>query len=295
MSKVDSARDGINDDSRIIKGVLCTIDLGRGACVSFVTRDGVDIHYDTYRGEGESGRPWLTFAHGAGGNAASWWQQVPYFFDDYDIMTFDHRAFGRSRCGDEAFDPDLFVDDLRSVLDAEDIHRTALCCQSMGGRPGLDFALSEPDRVSALVMSHTVGGISSEAIDEVRRSHVRPQPAQPFGSWAVALDLPEKNRALSHLYNCIGAMNLDFSRVGLGGLRSRGKQIDSTEMVAFRTPTLFITADKDVVVPPRVVEIGAAMVPGATLVNLGDAGHSSYFEIPDQFNRVVREFLQSHQ
>ncbi|GIS70332.1 MAG: hypothetical protein CM1200mP9_11530 [Gammaproteobacteria bacterium] len=53
----------------------------------------------------------------AGGNSASWWQQVPYFFDDYDIVTFDHRAFGRSRCRDEDFDPDLFVDDLRCVLD----------------------------------------------------------------------------------------------------------------------------------------------------------------------------------
>ena len=37
------------------------------------------------------------------------------------------------------------------------------------------------------------------------------------------------------------------------------------------------------------------MVPGATLVNLGDAGHSSYFEISDKFNRVVREFLEPHQ
>ena len=112
--------------------------------MSFVTNKGVDIHYDVYRGEGEKSRPWLTFAHGAGGNAASWWQQVPYFFDDYDIATFDHRAFGRSRCRDEDFDPDLFVDDLRRVLDAEDIPRTALCCQSMGGRTGLDFAFKSP-------------------------------------------------------------------------------------------------------------------------------------------------------
>ena len=263
--------------------------------MSFVTKGGVHIHYDVYRENGENDRAWLTFAHGAGGNAASWWQQVPSFFDDYDIVTFDHRAFGRSRCRDEDFHPDLFVDDLRSILDAEGIHRTALCCQSMRGRTGLDFALSQPERVSALVMSHTVGGLSSEAIDQVRRDHTRPQPTQPFGSWAVALDLPEENRPLSHLYNCIGAMNLDFSRVGLGGLRNRGREIDPAEMEAFETPTLFVTADKDVVVPPKVVEIGAAMVPGATLINLGDAGHSSYFEIPDEFNRVVREFLHLHQ
>ena len=263
--------------------------------MSFVTNKGVDIHYDVYRGEDQKNRPWLTFAHGAGGNSASWWQQVPYFFDDYDIVTFDHRAFGRSRCRDEDFDPDLFVDDLRCVLDTEDIPRTALCCQSMGGRTGLDFALSEPDRVSALVMSHTVGGLRSKAIDEIRREQVRPPHSRPFGSWAVALDLPEKNLPLSHLYNCIGAMNLDFARVGLAGMRGRGKQISAAEMLVFETPTLFITADKDVVVLPSVVEIGASMVPGATLVNLGDAGHSSYFEISDKFNRVVKEFLEPYQ
>jgi pimeloyl-ACP methyl ester carboxylesterase len=33
-------------------------------------------------------------------------------------------------------------------------------------------------------------------------------------------------------------------------------------------------------------------VPGCEVVDLGDAGHSSYFEIPHQFNDVVQAFLK---
>ena len=262
--------------------------------MSTVKSGKVEIHYDVYRAEEQGSRPWIVFAHGAGGNAASWWQQVPFFFDDFDIVTFDHRAFGRSRCADEDFDPALFADDLARVIDAVGIETTALCCQSMGGRTGLDYAVSHRDRVTALVMSHTVGGLSSDAIQAARDAIERPEPSKPFGSWAVAMDLPEKNRTLAHLYNCIGAANVDFQRMGLGGLRRKAEPMAEEALEGFNVPTLFITAHKDVVVPPRVVELGATMVPGAELVNLGDAGHSSYFEAADEFNEVVADFLRRH-
>ena len=164
----------------------------------------------------------------------------------------------------------------------------------MGGRTGLDFAMRHPDRVSALVMSHTVGGLSSAEMQSARAAVQRPDPTQPFGSWAVALDLPEKNVALSHLYNCIGAANVDFARIGLAGLRGQADAITAEDVANFAVPTLFITADKDIVIPPRVVELGAAMIAGSKLVNLGDAGHSSYFEIASDFNQVVAGFLREH-
>ena len=38
----------------------------------------------------------VLLAHGAGGNAMSWWQQIPALMDRYPVITFDHRGFGRS-------------------------------------------------------------------------------------------------------------------------------------------------------------------------------------------------------
>ena len=95
---------------------------------------GVEIHYDVYA---DGDRPWLVFAHGAGGNGTCWWQQVPDFFDDYNIVTFDHRGFGRSRCTREQFKEARNVEDLNAVLAAAGVENAALVCQSMGGWTGL--------------------------------------------------------------------------------------------------------------------------------------------------------------
>jgi pimeloyl-ACP methyl ester carboxylesterase len=43
--------------------------------------------------------------------------------------------------------------------------------------------------------------------------------------------------------------------------------------------------------PPRVMEQGAAAVPGARLARFPETGHSVYFERPDEWNRTVDEFL----
>lgn len=259
--------------------------------MAFVDSGPAKIYYETYA---EGDRPWVVFAHGAGGNAASWWQQVPYFYDWYNTLAFDHRTFGRSACPLEQFDANEFAGDLKAVLDAEGIERAALVCQSMGGRTGLQFTVESPDRVTALVMSHTIGNIRTDEIAEARKvaNESRPEPQPPFGGWAVAPDFHLKDRAKSHLYNRIQAFNLNADRSRLA--TAPAVTVAPAELSSFKTPTLFVTGDKDVLIPPNVVELAAAHVPGSRVVNLGDTGHSSYFETPDAFNEVVHGFLKEH-
>ena len=84
------------------------------------------IFYESL-GEG----PAVVLAHGRGGNAASWFQQVPAFLDaGYRVITFDHRCFGRSYCPPENFDRALFADDLAAVMDAAGVARAAVVCQT---------------------------------------------------------------------------------------------------------------------------------------------------------------------
>ena len=64
-----------------------------------VETNGAKIYYEVH-GDGHA----ITFAHGRGGNAASWWQQVPRFAESYKTIVFDHRIFGRSQCALEEFD-----------------------------------------------------------------------------------------------------------------------------------------------------------------------------------------------
>jgi len=111
--------------------------------------------FHEFHGEG----PAIVFAHGVGGNHASWYQQVPLFSGAYRVITFDHRGFGRS-ADDEHKGRAGFVDDLKELLDALEIDKACLVGQSMGGGTVVGFAARYPERVSALVVSDSLFGIA---------------------------------------------------------------------------------------------------------------------------------------
>ncbi len=73
---------------------------------------GAEIYYETH-GTG----PAIVFAHGAGGNHLSWFQQVQCFRDRYTCVTFDHRGFGRSLDSRPAAERPRFDEDLAALID----------------------------------------------------------------------------------------------------------------------------------------------------------------------------------
>ena len=91
--------------------------------------NGIDLYYEVH-GDG----PAIVFAHGAGGNHLSWWQQVPVFTRQYRCVTFDHRGFGQSPDIPNGPGSQAFVEDLNQLLDHLKIEHVALVAQSMGGR-----------------------------------------------------------------------------------------------------------------------------------------------------------------
>jgi len=153
-----------------------------------VERPDALLYYERY-GSG----PAVVFAHGAGGNTLIWYQQVPAFARDHTVLVFDHRGFGRSTAAPGALHARAFPDDLRAILDHAGVARAALVCQSMGGWTGLPSAIAFPDRISALVLSGTPGGVFTplvagafERIAGIARSEgIRAGPA-------LAPDFPER-------------------------------------------------------------------------------------------------------
>lgn len=258
----------------------------------YVTNDDARLYYQVI-GEGSA----ITFAHGAGGNAASWYQQVPFFSSSYKTIVFDHRAFGRSECDPENFHASRFADDLASVLDAAGVEKTALVCQSLGGWTGLSFSLKYPERVSCLVMSHTTGGITSKKIRAVLKeiAETRGAAKEPFGSLALAADLPDKDPVKSNLYNQIGNFNviINLEKI-LAGITGIATETTEEQLKDFKVPTMFITSSMDVLMPAEAIYEAAGMIGGAEVKFFDGIGHSSYFECPEEFNAVVAEFVAKH-
>jgi len=252
-----------------------------------VESEGASIYYEV----GGAG-PALVFAHGAGGNRLSWWQQTPHFERRFRVLRFDHRGFGRSRCEPDAFHPKFFARDLLAVLDAEGVGRAALVCQSMGGWTGLRAALEHPDRVECLVLCDTPGGLFTERILEAAGRVGRGAAANGIrGNAALAPGFPEKDPARAHLYDQIAALNTGFDPRWLARMLDESVRIAPERLAGYETPTLVVAGAEDALFPLDVLRHVADLVPGARLEVFPGAGHSVYFEQPEAFNRAVEGFL----
>ncbi len=259
----------------------------------YARNDDTELYYEVH---GPDDAPALVFAHGRGGNAASWWQQVAAFRNRYRVVVFDHRAFGRSTCPPGAFHVRHFDADLASILDHARIGRAALVCQSMGGNTGMRMAINRPDRVAALVLACTPAGVITDEVRrrrEERAANLKEERAR-FGILALAQDYPERQPAMTALYEAIRAFNTGEGPDAQAKMTGPDSEIDLIGLVGLSVPTLMITGEHDALYPPDVLHQVAAAIPGCGVVDMKGVGHSAYFEDAPEFNMVVEEFLAQH-
>lgn len=252
----------------------------------FATGD-VDIYYvDT--GEGAET---VFFCHGAGGNASSWWQQIPEFAPRYRCLAHDHRSFGRSRCPMERFEVLAFADDACRVLDAAGVARAHFVCQSMGGWTGVQMALRHPDRVQTLTLADTIGGIALPSGLAATRGMAARAAAAGALTPALAADYPRRHPRGAFLYEQLSAFNTDLRQDELFRRMFEPHALVPLERAAdLRLPMLVIAGSRDLIWSPAELGELAGLLPNARFVEI-DAGHSAYFEAPDAFNAALAAFL----
>ena len=249
--------------------------------------NGIRLYYHAY-GRG----PALVFAHGAGGNHLSWWQQMPYFAQRYRCVVFDQRAFGRSTDGPDAAGRRAFADDLRQLLDQLNIESAAIVAQSMGGRTAVGFALRNPGRVRALVLAGTTGGAVNDELRSLQAAHRRtPAGRRSLAQRAISPRLRRERPELAYLYRLIGRLNPPRPRDFLAPIPGyRGSSAQA--LAALGIPILFLVGADDSITPPHIVRMAHEQVPDSQFDVIEDAGHSAYFERAETFNRRVAQFLE---
>jgi 3-oxoadipate enol-lactonase len=228
--------------------------------------------------------PTVVFAHGAGGNHLSWWQQVPVLAPKYRCVSFDHRGFGQSPDTPDGPGSQAFVEDLKQLLDHLEIDRAALVAQSMGGRTCLGFALAYPERVRALVMADTTGGFSDARIAQLRAEGEAALAGANPPPRTYARHFPQEQPAQAFLYEQIRALNPPRQEGP-----APGPTVEQVRTLA--APTLLIVGEHDVIAPPSMMKMFQSYIPHARLAEVAGAGHSVYFEKPTEFNRLVLEFF----
>jgi pimeloyl-ACP methyl ester carboxylesterase len=246
-----------------------------------------------YSDSGGSGVP-VVFMHAATGSSRVWEYQIPAFTQaGYRVIAFDRRGWGRTEIDPAGAQPGTAADDLLALMDHLGIARVHLVGTAAGGFTSLDFALSFPQRLRSLVVANSIGGVQDADFLELGR---RIRPLQ-FDA------LPPDVRELGPSYR---AANPEGTRrwVELEHVsRPAGPPAPAQPMknrITFAlletigVPTLLLTSGADLYAPPPVTRLFAARIRNSTLVIVPEAGHSTYWEQPEMFNRAVLDFIRVH-
>src|SRR5262249_20348493 len=102
----------------------------------------------------------VVLAHGMSESTELWSGQVGPLAERCRLILWDNRGHGRSYAPDDeaAYGIELFAADLRALLDHLAIERACVGGLSMGGYTAIAFALTCPERLSALILADTAPG-----------------------------------------------------------------------------------------------------------------------------------------
>ena len=246
--------------------------------------EGFHLYYEVHG----AGFP-LVFAHGVGGNHASWFHQIPVFAERYRTIVFDHRGFGNSRDRPDGPGRSRFVADLGALLDHLDIRQAALVAQSMGGGTCALFTVKHPERVKALVLADTLMGLELPPALKVQAAAAA-RAADDLGQLERVLGptFRNGNAAGCRLYSALASFNMVNRKTLTGTL---GTGATPGELGETGVPILFLVGREDALFPSPLVAQVQKQVRGSRYVEIPDAGHSVYFESPAAFNEAVLRFL----
>lgn len=171
----------------------------------------------------------------------------------------------------------------------------ALCGLSMGGYVALELMRRVPGRVTRLALLDTSARPDTEEQSRRRRALLALSQSGMFRGVTPRL-LPQ----LLHPDNLGGPLGAEVmamaDRVGREAFHRQQRAImarpDSRpDLPAIRVPTLVAVGEQDVLTPPELAEEMAALIPGARLARIPDAGHLPPMEVPAAVNALLAEWL----
>ncbi len=237
----------------------------------------------------------MVFLHANTGSSRVWEYQIPAFSAaGYRFIAFDRRGWGRTEI--DSTPPPVNIssaDDLLGLLDFLKIDRVHLIGTAGGAFVALDFALSYPQRLRSLVVANSIGGVQDPDFLELGR---RLRPPQ-FDS------LPPEIREVSPAYRAANPEGtqrwVDLEKVSRppgppAPAQALKNRLTFSLLETIKTPTLLLTGGADMYAPPAVLRLFAERIKNSESVIIPDAGHSTYWEQPEAFNRAVLDFIAKH-
>jgi pimeloyl-ACP methyl ester carboxylesterase len=239
-----------------------------------------------YWDTGGQGTP-IVLLHPATGSGLIWSYQQPVFAKaGYRVIGYSRRGYINSAPFDRA-NAGIGSEDLRLLADHLGLQRFHLVASAAGGSIASDFAFSYQQRLLSLTISSNSLGVRDGEVAKAA-AFIRPK------GWD---EMPAEFRELGPSYRAANPagvkawMELEHKAlIGRDYRQTLKNDITQARLKELKLPTLLIAGVADMSTPPSISRLIAAEIPNSKVALMTEAGHSSYWEQPDLFNRAVLEF-----
>jgi 3-oxoadipate enol-lactonase len=259
----------------------------------FADTNGARIHFER-RGAGEP----LILLHAGVADSRMWEPQVAAFAQHFDVITPDIRGYGESDLPAAEWNPRA---DVLELMDRLQLQRAHLVGCSIGGGFVLDFALDHPDRASKIVLvGPGVGGVEEDPnhkdLYAEAEAAYETKDVGVMNEADMRLWLDGPYRPKGYVKEPLRSLFLEMNRKNLEVDWSAAPTTKLEPPAAQRlqdvtAPTLVIVGDKDVAPIVEVCDLLVSSIPGAHKAVIQDAAHLPNLEHPEEFNRLVLDFL----
>lgn len=249
----------------------------------YAQSDGCSLYYEIH---GEKGTPVLLI-NGYGASSAGWYRPfVETLARHHRVILFDNRGVGQSDKPNEPYTMNQFADDCAAVMDAAGEQSAHVLSVSMGGMIAQNLALRHPKRIRGLVLGCTTpAGMDcpevcapEPAVLETLKAPRTGDPALDIRNLWPILYSPEYIREHSDWLEEDLQRKLSYPQTPQYALDCQMQAIEQTHDVLdrlseIRLPTLVLTGDADVLVPPENSRLIASRIPDSRLIEYPGAGH----------------------
>lgn len=259
----------------------------------FAETDGKKIYYEVHG----TGKP-VVLLNGAMANTSSWNFQLPALQShDHKVILMDFTGQGKSDKPRTRYHMDQHVEEVKSVMDHAGVEQAHVIGVSYGGEVGMLCGINIPDRVRSLVVSNSVSYVDRFLKAMADRWLLACRFHSGRILWQCVYPDLYSSDYLERNWEFVSRTAPSFDLLDFDALAEMLKafmQLDLTDhLQEIVVPTLVLTSDQDATKPPRYSHAIHDKILNSSLRVIKGAGHLAMWEKPEEYNKLLLDFLES--
>ncbi len=233
-------------------------------------------------GEGEP----LVLLHGLFGALSNFSGMVEYFRHHNKVIVPVLPLFDLDLLHTTVGGLQKYVHKFLEYKDYRDVH---LLGNSLGGHVALVYVLKHPERVRSLILTGSSGLFENGMGDTYPKrgdyDYIRKKTEITFYDPQTAT-----KELVDEVYSIVNERIKAIKIISLA--KSAIRNNVGHELNQIQQPTLLIWGNNDTITPPFVAKEFQKLIPNSELHFIDHCGHAPMMEVPDEFNRLLHQFLQ---